>query len=44
MCNTQFKAKSSAYKASLKYIISNPQTSHINMQHIIYMYIITQES
>ena len=35
MCNTQFKAKSSAYKASLKYIISNPQTSHINMQHII---------
>ena len=33
MCNTQFKAKSSAYKASLKYIISNPQTSHINMQH-----------
>lgn len=35
MCNTLFKVKSSAYKASLKYIISNPQTSHINMQHII---------
>lgn len=35
MCNTLFKVKFSVYKVSLKYIISDPQTSHINMQHII---------
>lgn len=34
MCNTQFKAKSSAYKASLKYI--NIKSSNFTyMQHII---------